>query len=465
MHKILFIFIFVLSACTLGPDFKRKDVYEDKQISDSLHLSGHTLKIDQKWYVDFHDDNLNALVAEALANNTDVIASIEKLRQARTLSKISKVTYLPMLSAQGGYDYTKASKNIGLSANSDYFTIGFDAEWELDIWGKGRRLNEQRQAEFEGVYYSLQNIKNIITAEVASTYFSLRTLQEKRRIALKNLKLQRDIFKTIEDKYQSGLSAESTYHQSAYLLKKTESMIPALNEQIEAQKNALAVLTGNLPNAIDAKLETSKQNPIRQAYRYNLKNLFDLPSDIIRTRPDVKAAEKSMAAQNAAIGQAIADLYPNVSISALLGFQANNASDLFSSSSKTYGYNPSAVLPVFRWGQLQNAVNLEREKLQESYQNYRKTLLSSVSELSNAMTAVQKQYQANKSHQSAAAHMRKAFYAVKDQYDNGIVEYAVLLESEQDLLDAETDLAQSNGDIYQKLIAFYKATGGGYNDK
>ena len=463
MPKILLMTILFLSACSVGPDYQKKDVFEDQQIAENLKLKGTSLKISKKWYRDFNDENLNALIDAALSQNSNILISVERLKQARTATKIAKVEYLPTLGLSGGYDYAKASKNIGLAADTDYFLIGFDAAWEIDIWGKGRRINEQKKAEFESTYYSLQNIKNVITAEVASTYFTLKTLEEQRRIALENLKLQNDIFKNIEEKYSAGLATESDYRQSAYLLEKTKSLIPSLEEQIEAQKNALSVLTGQPPQSPDQNIQNNK-NPINQAFHYNIKNLFDLPADIIRTRPDVKASEKALVAQNAAIGQAVANLYPNVSISALFGFQADNLSRLLNSNSKAYSYQPSAVLPLFEWNKLQNTVQLEREKFQESYQNYRKTLLSSIQELANAITGVQKAYLSNRALTNSAYNMQLAYRAMKEKYDNGLIEYNTLLQAQQDLLNVKTELAGSNGNIYQKLIAFYKATGGGYND-
>lgn len=462
MRKVFFIFLLLLPSCTIGPDYQEKNVFENTQIAQSLQLKSTGLKISDIWYLDFKDDNLNTLIAKALNSNTDVLSAIEKLRQARTLYKIAEVQYLPMLNASSGYDYTKASKNIGPSADTDYYSLGFDASWEVDIWGKGRRLNEQKKAEFDSAYYSLQNIKNVITAEVANTYFTLKTLEAQKNIALHNLKLQQDIFKTLQEKYNSGITDESAYRQSAYLVQKTKSLIPALETQIQAQKNALAVLTGNLPNTIDSLLQTPK-NPIDKAYHYHIKNLTDLPADIIRTRPDVKAAEKAMVSQNAVIGQAVAALYPSISLSTLFAFQATNMSDLIKSSSQAYAYNPSAVLPIFHWGALQNAVNLEKEKMAEVYQNYRKTLLTSVEELSNAIFALKNEYQTNRAARNGAYNMEKAYLAMKEKYDSGLIEYASLLETQQDLLQAQTALAKSNGAIYTKIIAFYKATGGGYN--
>ena len=463
MRKTWLFLTLSLISCTVGPDYKKTSVFEDTQIASALKLKQTDLKITKDWYTVFHDDTLNLLIDKALKSNTNVLSALDNLRQARTMAQIAKAEYLPLFNATSSYDYTKASKNIGLAADTDYFSLGFDASWEIDLWGKGRRLNEQRKAQFEGALYSLHNVQNLITAEIASTYFSLQTLRRQRQIALDNIALQNDIFKTIESKYQSGIADESAYRQSAYLREKTKALVFGLEQQIKGAENALAVLTGQLATTAENTYQT-KNNPVLRVYAYPIKNLTDLPADIIRTRPDVRAAEQALVAQNAAIGEAISDLYPNISISALFGWQANNISDLIKPSSKAYGYNPSAVLPLFHWGALENAAELEREKMSQTYQNYRQTILQSVEELANTITNLRKEYQANRAKQNAFYNMQKAYLAMKEKFNSGIIEYASLLEIQQDLLEAETDVAASNGAIYQKIIAFYKATGGGYNN-
>lgn len=463
MRKILLFSLSMLISCTVGPNYHKTEVFENAQIASTLKLQYTGLKISKDWYTAFHDETLNRLIDEALNKNTNVLTAIENLRQARTMAKIAKAEYLPLLNVQNGYDYAKASKNIGLSADTDYFSLGFDASWEVDIWGKGRRLNEQKKAEFQSALYSLNNIKNLITAEVASTYFVLKTLERQKQIALKNINLQNDIFKTIEQKYQSGIADKSAYLQSAYLNEKTKALIFSLEEQIKGAENALAVLTGKLATTTE-NIYQNTSGPLKTAYQYPLNNLTDLPADIIRTRPDVRAAEQMLIAQNAAIGQAIANLYPNISLSALFGWQANNISDLIKPSSKAYGYTPSAVLPLFHWGALENAVELEREKMSQTYQNYRQTILKSVEELANAIISLKKEYQANRAKQNAFHNIQQAYFSMKEKYESGIIEYASLLEAQQDMLEADTSIAQSNGEIYQKIIAFYKATGGGYNN-
>ena len=247
------------------------------------------------------------------------------------------------------------------------------------------------------------------------------------------------------------------------MLEDTKAKIFALKHQLKAYQNALAVLTGNLPENLPEGVFKTTNNPIKKAYRFEKNKLYDLPVDIIRTRPDVKAQEKAMVAQNAAIGQAVAAVYPNVSVSALFGFQSSAGSKLFNSSGKTYGYEPSAVLPIFHWGALEKQIELEKQKMAETYQNYRQTLLNAVSELSNAIDAVQKSYAQNRFQQNATNNMRKAFSAMRKKYESGLIEYAALLTTEQNLLSSEMALVESNGSVYQNIIAFYKATGGGYN--
>lgn len=457
--KHLYLLLVFISACTVGPDYKEPQIYEDEQIKLSLKLNGSNVKISTQWYEQFNDENLNALITTALAQNSSINAGIARLRQARVTADINRVQYLPMLNADAKYNYSKASKNIGLSADSNYFQIGLDASWELDIWGAGRRLNEQSRAKFESAAYSLRNLRVVVATEVANNYFTLKTAQEQLNIARNNLKLQQDIYQSIAKKYQSGLTDAAAYNQAGYITESTKSAIPALEYKIEAYKNALAVLTGQLPEQINI----GNNNPVKQAYKYNTALLYNLPSNIIRSRPDVKAAERNLAAQNAAIGQAVAELYPNLSISGLFGMQSSAGSKLFNSDSKAYGYAPTSVMPLFNWTKLKNNIEQQKQIKTETYEVYRQTILQAVEDLSNAIIATQKEYAANEAHRNAVYRMRKAFTAMREKYQNGLIEFSDLLKTEQDLLQAETDLAASNGAIYQNIIAFYKATGGGYN--
>lgn len=464
MYKYICSFVIVcLCSCTVGPDYIKNNIFNDQEIAKSLNLNGSNTIICQNWYEQFGDEKLNLLIIHALNNSPTIQAGIAKLRQARSVAAINRTQFLPSLNADSKYDWARASKNIGLSADTNYLQIGFDASWELDIWGAGRRLNEKSQAQFEESVYSLRNLKTVIIAETANTYFQLKTSQEQLQIAKNNLTLQRDIYNTVKQKYNAGISDKAAYNQAQFIVETTKALIPQLEYQIEAYKNALAVLTGTLPDNLTVNVQDTKNNPVKRAYKFDKKNLYDLPAGIIRSRPDVRAAERAVAAQNATIGQAVASLYPTINISGLLGLQSSAGSKLFNSDSKAYGYVPSASLPLFNWGRLQTNVQLQKEIKAETLQTYRQTLLNAIEELANAIKSVQSEYERNRAQRNAVYNMQEVISSMRDKYNNGLIEFSELLKTEQDLLQAQRDLAISNGAIYQNIISFYKATGGGFN--
>ena len=463
MRKILLLSVSaIISSCTVGPDYKEPTIYEDKQIAEVLQLHNTDLKISQEWYKQFDDEKLNTLINYALLNSPDIMSAISKLRQARSLILINQTTFLPMLNLNAEYDYSKPSKNIGLVADTDYFQAGFDASWEIDIWGKGRRINEQNIAQFEQALYSLRNVKSVITAEVATTFFELKNVHENLRIAHENLKLQQDIFNTVSEKYKVGLTDKSAYNQAKYVLSNTKALIPSLETSEKSYINALAVLCGTLADRLPVIISEKDKNTLSRMYKYDLKTLYNLPASIIRTRPDVKAAERALAAQNAAIGQAVAELYPNVSIGAMFGVQSKNISSLLNSNSNAYSYNPTLNLPLFNWGKISNNINLQKQIKEEKYQNLRKTLLQAVKDLNDAIISIQKELETNKAYRNAVYSMQQVLISMRDKYDNGLIEFSDLLQTQQNLLKAQTDLANSSANIFKNIVAFYKATGGGY---
>lgn len=463
LKKHILISLFWVCACTVGPDYEKPNTYEDSQIVKALQINNTPKVIAQNWYAEFKDENLSRLVEMALNNSPNIQTGVSRLRQARQTLKINRAQYLPAVNAAAEYNFNRPSDNIGLTADTNYMELGFDASWEIDIWGAGRRLNEQSMAQFQEAAYNLRQLKVVMTAEVANNYFALKTTQEKWRIAKNNLKLQRDIFQTVKQKFDAGLTSSADYHQALYVVETTEASIPALEYQVKSYQNALAVLAGVLPNELPPDLMELKQNPVSKAYQFDTKKLKDLPADIIRSRPDIQAAERALAAQNASIGQAVAALYPSLSVSALFGVQSSAGSRLFNHESQAYGYTPQSVLPLLNWGKLQANVERQKEIKKETYQNYRQTVLEAVQELSNAMVSVEKEFQSNRRWRRAVQSMNEVIDSLKLQYENGLIAFSNLLQTEQDLLEAQTNLAESNGKIYQNIIAYYKATGGGFN--
>ena len=449
-----------MTSCMVGPDYTPPEFYGDKVIAQELKLQKKH-QIPQNWYALFGDEQLNCLIEYGLKNNTDIDVAVARLKQARASLNISKAGFLPLVNVQGGYDYQKNSKNIGPTADVDYYMAGFDAVWEVDLWGKGRRQDEAASAQLKSEEYSLANVKSVVTAELALNYISLKLAVEKQKLAEQNARLQKNIYNMVKAKYESGLADDIAYNQAAYLLSSTEAQIPFYQGEIEQYKNALAVLSGVLPSQLP--LDVNKRSPIfTNNYIYKTEALYNLPSYIIRLRPDVAAAEQNLVAENALIGAATADLYPDVKISALWDYAATGGHQLFNSKSQSYGYKPQAVLPLLDWNRLQNQVEKQKQVKNEALAQYKKTVLSALAELKNAMVWVESELKSNQSQKRALANTIKVVHSTEERYRNGLISFSEVLTAEQNKLSAQNNTLSSQAKIFQNLVAYYKACGGGY---
>ena len=459
MRKSVLMMCFYTAACTVGPDYAPRDIYSDNAVQAELNL--HPQFNDRrKWYDFFDDTQLKALIDEGLKQNTDVQTAILHLKQARLVKSINTAEYLPQIDLTGGYQYDKASKNIGPAADSDYYTVGFDASWELDIWGKGRRQREADNASIEQQKYGLDNVKLVITAEIISNYIKLAQSLEKLRLAKVNAGLQEKIRDAVAAKYKNGLVNETDYNQAEYSVYTIKAQIPEFSGQVEQYKNALAVLLNTLPSRLplnENKIQILKSNiSVKDDF------LYDLPADIIRRRPDVEVAEQQLIQQNALIGEAVAALYPTVSLSALWGYAAKNTGNLIKSSSQTYNYDGSTLLPLLDWNKLRNNVKLQKLAKEEAFLNYKSIVTQAVSELKNAITGYQNSRKINQRQAQALSAMRKTSELKLKQYNSGLTDFSEVLQARQNLTSAENSYVDGKSAIYQNITAYYKATGAFY---
>ena len=456
-----FLPLLFLFSCTVGPDYVEPQFWRDEEIAKSLGVQNKNADVNVYWYKIFGDDNLNALVEEALRNGTDIKVATAKLRQSRYALKINKAAYLPMIDANGEYNYAYMPKYGEFGRDDDYFNIGFDALWELDVWGKGRREKESFQALFAAAANNLDNVKLTLTAEVALNYINMRIAQERLRISKNNLRLQEDIKKIVQNKYAAGVADVTDLDQAEYAVESTKSLLPDLAQQEIMYKNSLAMLLGKLPDE-KSDLNDAKSNLAAKTFVFDLKNLQEIPIKSLRRRPDVKAAENMLISKNAEIGQAVAAIFPDISLQAAIGRQAHLLHNLDSSKYAAYSYLPSIDMPFFHWGELMNQIKQNKAAKEEYLYNYQKVLLTAVQEVKNAISAVEKEYDKNKALQKAEEKIGDVFENMKTKYKQGLVDFSDLLGSEQQLLEAQNNLVASNGALYQKIVAFYKSVGGGY---
>lgn len=455
--------VLLASSCAVGPDYKQPEFFSDQDIATSLKLTKSATEIKKDWYKEFNDQTLNKLVEKGLSESPTVSIAIENLRQARQSLRITAVQNLPTIDADGSYHYVKDSINYGVPISTDYYQLGLDASWEIDIWGGGRRQTESARALAEAAAANLDNVRLSLTAEIATNYVSLRQAQEQLNIAKKNLKLQQSIYDLTKEKYDVGLTDDISLKQAEYLLETTKEQIPQLETEVEAYKNALAVLTGELPGSLNNDLKNKEENLISRRFEYDLERLYALPISVIRNRPDVREAENQLIAQNAKIGQAIAELFPSINLSGLVGFQSQKISNLISSDSDTYSYSQAINMPLFHWGAFVNNVKLQESMTKEQENMYKSSILNAAQEIRNSVVSLQKEYERNQRAVLSEKAQQEVSKLTLDKYKQGLIEFSEVLSTQQNLLDSQNSLISSNANIYTDIIAFHKAIGGGYS--
>lgn len=466
MYLFILLFLLVLSvlvSCMVGPNYDQPRFFTDSQIEKSLDLKPNDFHGTQPFSpLDFQDETLTELLNTAVQNSPTIRSAMTKLRQSRAGLRISEAALLPTFDASAKYNYENESHNMGLALQEDYYQIGLDMAWEIDIFGGTRRRIESAEASLQGAVENLKNVHVSLVADVCSVYIQLRQTEQLIKNANHNLRVQTEIYQTVKEQYDAGLTSEIALNQAKYLVETTKMSIPRLTYQQQAAQNALAVLVGVLPGRLNDMLSAQKTNLIQKKFVYDEAGLYALPADIIRRRPDVRVAEERLIAGNAAVGAAIADMFPKVSLSGMLGFGSLKFQDLVEHNSYQYGYVPQVSLPIFHFGALKNNVELKKAVKEEYLIAYEQALLGAAQEIKNALVAIETEKKRNQSARTAYQKMTAVSELNWDKYRRGLIEYADVLDAEQRRLSAQTQMVESNGSLYQNIVTYYKSIGGDF---
>ncbi|MGN1091000.1 MAG: TolC family protein [Alphaproteobacteria bacterium] len=459
--KVIFLFMIcflLLCNCTLGPEFQKPQLYSQEKIQKALDLKP-TGQNNYLSYQIFKDKTLNKLIKMAFEESLTVRQAISRIKQSRLQLSIANVQGLPVFDIKGSYQYTKESKNIGYVFDEDIYQIGLDASWELDIFGSARKNAEAQAANVMQTIENLNNVYVSLSAEIALNYIAFRQTQEQIKIVHNQVLLNQKILKENKMLLSSGLATSDVVNQALINLNKYKSDLSTLNNNLLQYKIKLSFLVGKLPDGLDTILSENNDNLITRSVSFNEKELFNLPSTIIEERPDVKAAEYALKAQNAKIGVAMANMFPKISLSGMLGFQALHIDKVFNLNSYAYSYEPMVSIPVFYFGQLKNKLEIEKEGYKEAFLNYENIFLNAASEIKEALNNVAeafKQYNfIHKQYQQAYNLYNKEL----ERFKAGMTDKISLLSSELNYLTMKKNLVNSNANIYTAVIAFFKSIG------
>lgn len=442
-----------LAACSTGPDY-RPMAPGDVGVPDT-YLNGRTRALDttelSTWWEGFHDPALSDLVDRAIAANLDIAQAQARLRQAREASIQAGANLLPTASASG-----RAGRNFDNAASdSSTYALGIDADWQVDLFGGGRRGVEASRADEAASGYDLASVRIAIIAELVTNYIQLRLAQQQLGIAEDTLRYQRDNFDIARWRVQAGLASSLDEEQARTQLAQTEASIPEFRTSIRGALNRIAVLTAQPPGAATALLETTATIPAPPS---SIATGF--PADTLRQRPDVRSSERSLAAATARVGVAQAQLLPALGLSGSVGTSALTTAGLFDAITGSLFASLSQVL--FDGGARASQVRSQNAAVDGAFAAYRQTILTALEEVENALIAVSSADERARQFAIARDAASNSAVLARLQYQSGLTDFQTLSNIETSLLSSSNSLASSQAAQALAVVQLYNALGGGW---
>ena len=459
---LLVVLLIIITGCVkVGPDYVRPEMPVYKDWHTQLQGDRNTKETDAQtlaaWWTVLSDPELSRLIERAAAGNLDLKKARARVREARARRGVAKGDLFPTLDATGQASRSRSSEATGIAMTSDLYAVGFDAAWELDIFGGVRRSVEAAEANLRASQEDWRNVLVSLFAEVALNYVNVRTYQARLAMAEKNLNTQNETYQLTLWRYEAGLSDELAVQQARYNLENTRSQIPTLRTGLEEAMNSIAILLGEQPGKVHEKLKKQEPIPVTP-----LNVAVGVPADVLRRRPDVRKAERDLAAQTAKVGVATADLYPKFKLSGSIGLEALSTGDLFSAGSRYNSFGPSINLPIFAGGAIRQNIEVQ-SALQEQYLiAYESAVLNALEEVENALVAYAEEQYRRQALIEATKAAKQAVELATSKYQAGLTDFSNVLDAERSLLSFEDGLAQSEGTVTSNLIRLYKALGGGW---
>ncbi|MCA1795593.1 MAG: efflux transporter outer membrane subunit, partial [Desulfobacteraceae bacterium] len=409
------------------------------------------------WWLVFQDPLLTRLIENAAAGNLDLHKAMLRIQEARALYGISQAGDYPALDSTGLIQRQQTSEETGTGRSSGFYHAGFDAAWEMDLFGGVQRSQEAALAEMETRQEAMAGVLVSLQAEVALNYLELRTFQERLVAARGNLEVQKETYDINVSRFSAGLIGELPVHQSQYILEQTRSQIPLLQDGLGRAANRLAVLVGKPPGTLHDVLTEKHAIPC-----IPVEVVMDIPAQTLRQRPDIRRAERVLARETALVGVAMADLYPRFYLNGTFGLEALSAGNFFNSGSRFWGIGPRVSWRLFDGGRIRQNIAAQSARQEQAMIDYQAALLTAREEIENAILAFAKEQLRRDSLVKATTAARNADRIARDQYQAGLVDFSNVLDAQRSLLSFEDQLAQSRGAVSANLVRLYKAMGGGW---
>lgn len=451
----------LLGACAVGPDYVRPDQPLPAQWqTEPGGFAGAASAPVGRWWDAFGDAELISLVERATVANRDLAQAAGRVAEARELYRATRSAQFPSLDADADVAYQRSSVNALFPGGTDdtLYGIGVSASWEVDLFGRVRRSVESSDARFQGSEEDQRDVLVAVIAEVAAAYVDVRTVQQRLAVARANLESQGRIVELTRIRFEGGIASSLDVAQAESIEASTRTVIPPLEAQLARQMNRLSVLLGENPGPLAAELAPPAPIPAPPA-----ELTLVLPVDMVRQRPDIRFAERQLAAQTALIGVATADLYPRLTLLGTFGFDATDAADLFQGPSRSYSVGPSVRWNVFDAGRIRALIGAEQARTVQALAFYEQTILLALEEVENALVTYARLQEERAASEDAIAAATLSLELATALYKDGIVDFQNVLDAQRTLLVFEDQLARVDGSAVQSLVQLYRALGGGWS--
>jgi outer membrane protein, multidrug efflux system len=433
--------------------------------------AGQVVKSDLvQWWRSLNDQFLDQLIVQALSSNLDEKIAIARIREERAYLVISRAGLLPSIGLDGSYTRQRYSANTPFGAfpqvvpiEENVYQAGFDASWELDVFGGVRRGVEASQAELAASIENSRDVRVTLLAEAARDYVAVRALERRLQIARENLHDQNDSLKLTQARLELGFAPELDVTQARSLLETTQAQVPELESELAQTVHRLGVLLGREPDALKAQLSDMAPIPgIADPDAIAVRIPAGLPSDLLRRRPDIRGAEREVAAATARVGVATADLYPKFYITGAAGLESISTSDFFAGASRMWSVGPTMRWPIFEGGRIRAYIEARNAQEEQALLIYQKAVLNALAEVEDALVGYAKERTRHQALAASAQDFKRSEELARDRYLEGYANYLDVIEAQRSLYAAQDSLAQSDQQLIDDLIAIYKALGGGW---
>ncbi|MBR7180337.1 MAG: efflux transporter outer membrane subunit [Kiritimatiellae bacterium] len=417
----------------------------------------------KQWWDRFEDPELDKLIERAVSTNLTFLIARERLAAARWRHMGTFAAFMPQVSAEASAVRLERGKNsssrwgTNKKLHSDVFAAGFDASWEIDVFGGPRRETQAAEAEADSALWSYADALVSLTAEVAREYSSLRTVQARIDVSRRNLALQKETYEILKSRLDSGIGDELAVNQSKYVMEQTHAAIPPLLAEETRILDALAILTGDMPGSLDAQLARKEESETRQCAPVKLENV---PIDLIRSRPDVRTAERNLAAQVAYVGVAKSLWFPKLYINGSLGLESVHPSKLLRRDALMGSIGPAVSWPIFQGGRIYASVKAEEAKMRSAVYAYELSIQKAYAEVRDVYAAYTEEYHRCHALEEAVKAASDAVAISKDLYRNGLKDFTAVIDAQRSLLSLEEALVISRGAISERYVSLCKALGG-----